>query len=79
MIKCEHGDITIEGDLEDTVIELVHIIHAMQTTIQTLQDEKEEKHFNFLINCILAETERTKEFFEETTNYLKVEIHEKEE
>ena len=76
MIKAEHGEITIEGDFQDTLIELVHIIHGIR---MSLHDEEEKKCFDSIIKNVLKETEGTKNFFEKTTTYLEIERHDKNE
>lgn len=72
MIKAENGEVTIEGNLQDVLMELIHTIHAIRTT---LHGEEEKKYFDSIIKNVLKETEGTKNFFEKTTTYLEIERH----
>lgn len=76
MIKCEHGEIEIEGNLEETLTELIHVIHGIR---ETLKGKEEKDYFDMIIRSVLDNTERTKKFFDATVTSMEIERREKNE
>lgn len=76
MIKCEHGQIEIEGNLEETLTELIHVIHGIR---ETLKDGEEKDYFDMIIRSVLNNTNETKKFFDATVTSMEVERQEKNE
>jgi hypothetical protein len=76
MIKCKQGQIEIEGNLEETLTELIHVIHGIR---ETLKDGEEKDYFDMIIRSVLNNTNETKKFFDATVTSMEVERQEKNE